>query len=161
MESGLRGGAFPSKVTVPLTVEAADATPGHTNTAISPAARHNLFPIARMLGSLIGSLRFSIVTVDAAQPLKWADSTPARRSVQPRRTASEPPGSSSAPIRPAETVGYECGVTRRRQPTQVWRREIVYITTEHFLTAVLADAATSSNRSAEGSVTGRRTAVIP
>jgi cytochrome c oxidase cbb3-type subunit III len=33
-------------------------------------------------------------------------------------------------MRPAERAGYECGVTRRRQPTQVARRKIVYITTE-------------------------------
>ena len=53
MASGLRVGAFPSKVTVPVTVEAATATPGQTDTATSPAASHNLFPVPRMLGSLV------------------------------------------------------------------------------------------------------------
>jgi hypothetical protein len=66
MASGLRAGAFPSKVTVPLTVEAADATPGHTDTAISPAANHNLFPLARMLGSMFIANLVEVVTVDAA-----------------------------------------------------------------------------------------------
>jgi hypothetical protein len=51
--SGLRAGAFPSKVTVPVTVEAATATPGHNDTATSPAASHTLFPVTRMLDSLI------------------------------------------------------------------------------------------------------------
>ena len=38
---------------VPVTVEAAKATPGQTDTATSPAASHNLFPVPRMLGSLV------------------------------------------------------------------------------------------------------------
>jgi hypothetical protein len=46
-------GAFPVKVTVPVIDEAATATLGQTNTAASPAASHNLFPIPRMLGSLV------------------------------------------------------------------------------------------------------------
>src|SRR6188508_3163460 len=54
---GLRAGTFPSKVTVPVIVAAANATPGHTSTVTSPAASHNLFPVARMIGSvLIGHL---------------------------------------------------------------------------------------------------------
>ena len=53
MASGLRAGTFPSKVTVPLTVEAATATPGQTDTAIKLAASHNLFPVRRMLSSLV------------------------------------------------------------------------------------------------------------
>ena len=53
MASGLSVGAFPSKVTVPVMVEAAKATPGQTDTATSPAASHNLFPVPRMLGSLV------------------------------------------------------------------------------------------------------------
>ena len=53
MASGLSVGAFPSKVMVPVTVEAATATPGQTDTATSPAASHNLFPVPRMLGSLV------------------------------------------------------------------------------------------------------------
>src|SRR5512134_3432946 len=51
--SGLRLGALPSKVTVPVTVEAATATPGQPDTATSTAASHNLFPVPRMLGSLV------------------------------------------------------------------------------------------------------------
>ncbi len=66
MASGLRGGIFPSKVTVPLMVEAATATPGHTDTATSPAASHNLLPVLRMLGSLVIANLVSVVTVDAA-----------------------------------------------------------------------------------------------
>jgi hypothetical protein len=53
MASGLRVGAFPVKVTVPVIDEAAKATPGQTDIATSPAASHNLFPVARMLGSLV------------------------------------------------------------------------------------------------------------
>src|SRR5580765_5098571 len=52
MAIGLSAGAFPSKVTVPVTVEAARATPGH-NAATSPAASHNLFPVARTIGSFV------------------------------------------------------------------------------------------------------------
>ncbi len=36
-----------------MTDEAANATPGQTDTATSPAASHNLFPVLRMLGSLV------------------------------------------------------------------------------------------------------------
>ena len=80
MASGLRGGAFPSKVTVPVTVEAATATPGQTDTdtATSPAASHNLFPVPRMLSSLVianlasdftsrRTVRYQFVNVPAAQ----------------------------------------------------------------------------------------------
>ena len=65
MASGLRVGAFPSKVMVPVMVEAAKATPGQTNTATSPAASHNLFPVLRMLRSLVIANLVSVVTVDA------------------------------------------------------------------------------------------------
>jgi hypothetical protein len=41
------------KVMVPVTDEAATATPGHIETAINPAASHNLFPALRMLDSLV------------------------------------------------------------------------------------------------------------
>jgi hypothetical protein len=61
MVSGLRLGAFPVKVTVPVTDEAATATPGQTDTATSPAASHNLFPILRMLGSLVIANFVSVV----------------------------------------------------------------------------------------------------
>src|SRR5258708_1461665 len=66
MVSGLSVGAFPSKVTVPVIDEAAKATPGHTTIATSPAARHTLFPVTRMLGSLVDANLVSVVTVDAA-----------------------------------------------------------------------------------------------
>src|SRR5690349_4024852 len=51
--SGGRLGAFPAKVTVPETDEAAFATPGQNDTATSPAASHNLFADTRMPGSLV------------------------------------------------------------------------------------------------------------
>src|SRR5260221_14699189 len=63
MASGLSLGAFPSKVTVPVMDEAANATPGESNTATNPAS-HTLFPVLRMLGSLI------------IENLEWGDSTP-------------------------------------------------------------------------------------
>src|SRR6476659_4175287 len=53
MASGLRVGAFPVKVTVPVMDEAAKATPGQTDTATITPASHKLFPVLRMLGSLI------------------------------------------------------------------------------------------------------------
>ena len=53
MASGLSVGAFPSKVTVPVMVEAATATPGQNDTTINPAASHNLFPVARIIGSSV------------------------------------------------------------------------------------------------------------
>jgi hypothetical protein len=66
MVSGLRAGAFPAKVTVPVMDEAATATPGENDTATSPAANHNLFPVAPMLGSLIILVIANLVNVDAA-----------------------------------------------------------------------------------------------
>ena len=85
MASGLRAGAFPSKVTVPVMVEAATATPGQTNTATSPAASHNLFPVPRMLSSLVIANLVSVVTLTLPYPdiLQWADSTPDPLSGQP------------------------------------------------------------------------------
>ena len=55
---GLSTGGFPSKVIVPVTVEAAVATPGENNTATSPAANHTLVPFfpvpdPPMRGSLV------------------------------------------------------------------------------------------------------------
>ena len=38
---------------VPVTVDAATAMPGQPNTVTSPAASHNLFPVKRMLISLV------------------------------------------------------------------------------------------------------------
>jgi len=37
-------------LTVPVTVAAAAATPGHTNATTSPAASHIVFPLARTIG---------------------------------------------------------------------------------------------------------------
>src|SRR3954464_1016964 len=51
--SGLRAGAFPSKVTDPLTVDAANATPGEIDNATSAATNPKVFPVQRILGSLI------------------------------------------------------------------------------------------------------------
>ena len=51
MASGLRAGGVPVKVTVPLIDDAAVATPGQTDITI--AASHNLFPVTRMLDSLV------------------------------------------------------------------------------------------------------------
>ncbi len=74
MESGLSAGGFPAKVTVPLTDDAAVATPGQTDITTNPAASHNLFPVTRMLDSLvIAKPRFSDA-VDAAPPLEWVGS---------------------------------------------------------------------------------------
>src|SRR5262245_49410911 len=53
MSSGWRVGTFPSKITVPVMDEAATATRGQTDTVTSTAASHNLFPVPRMLGSLV------------------------------------------------------------------------------------------------------------
>src|SRR3954468_19532810 len=52
--SGGSAGGFPSKVTVPVTVEAAKATPGEIENATTAAATNpKVFPIQRILGSLI------------------------------------------------------------------------------------------------------------
>src|SRR5215207_8571 len=53
MASGLRAGGFPVKVTVPLIEDAAMATPGQTDITTNPAASQNLFPVTRMLDSLV------------------------------------------------------------------------------------------------------------
>jgi hypothetical protein len=50
MAIGLSTGGFPSKLTVPVMVEAAIATPGQNNTATSTAANHN---VPRMFDSLV------------------------------------------------------------------------------------------------------------
>src|SRR4029450_3899625 len=42
MASGLSVGTFPSKVTVPVMVEAATATPGHAKPHTTPTATHQL-----------------------------------------------------------------------------------------------------------------------
>src|SRR3990170_7070796 len=89
MASGLRLGAFPVKVTVPVTDEAAKARPGQTDIATSPAASHTLFPVARMLGSLvIRKSRFRRYDRCCIGPA-WSGQTlhPARRPCNPPRTA--------------------------------------------------------------------------
>jgi hypothetical protein len=53
MAIGLSAGAFPANVTVPVTVDAATATPGQPNTATSAAAGQNLVLVPRMLDSLV------------------------------------------------------------------------------------------------------------
>src|SRR6185503_6505663 len=51
MVSGLSAGGLPVNVTVPVTDDAAIATPGHIHPVTSPTASHNRFPVARILGS--------------------------------------------------------------------------------------------------------------
>ncbi len=79
MVSGLRVGAFPSKVTVPVTDEAATATPGHANITPSPAASNNL-PVARTIGS----------SVLVHAPLS-AQEFDFEQTVHPTRQAGNPP----------------------------------------------------------------------
>ena len=57
MASGLRVGAFPANVMVPVTDEAAMATPGEIETTASAIASRNVFPDTRMLGSLVSVAR--------------------------------------------------------------------------------------------------------
>src|SRR5262245_37426897 len=68
MASGASLGAVPSKVTVPVTVEAAKARFGQTNIATRAVARHNVFPVQRIIGSLV-----------IANPATWPPSTPSVR----------------------------------------------------------------------------------
>src|SRR5262245_31620625 len=53
MAMGLRLGAVPEKVTVPVIDEPAPAAPGQADNATSPVARHNVLNLARMSGSLV------------------------------------------------------------------------------------------------------------
>jgi hypothetical protein len=53
MAIGLSTGGFPSKLTVPVMVDAARATPGQNDIATSTAASHNLFPLPHMFNSLV------------------------------------------------------------------------------------------------------------
>ena len=81
MASGLRAGAFPSKVTTPVIDEAAPATPGQIDTATNDAATHDLFPSQRMLGSLVYCLSQPGLPCNdrrCAPPRLWngPDSTP-------------------------------------------------------------------------------------
>src|SRR4051794_4518172 len=85
--SGLRVGAFPSKVTVPVIDDAAKATPGQSDTATSPAASNNLVPVTRMLGSLVLATLVCAATVDAACSSALSGPTlhPARCECNPLR----------------------------------------------------------------------------
>jgi hypothetical protein len=53
MESGLRAGAFPSKVMVPVIDAARRAAPGDTAAATTPATRQNVIAVLRILISFI------------------------------------------------------------------------------------------------------------
>src|SRR5437899_5746546 len=53
MVIGLRVGAVPENVTIPVMDEPTTAPPGPTDTAINAAASHKLFPVQRMLNSLV------------------------------------------------------------------------------------------------------------
>src|SRR5829696_8632501 len=66
MAIGLIAGGLPVKVTVPPMDEAATATPGQIDTVTSHPASHTLFPVPRMLGSLVIATRISVVNADAA-----------------------------------------------------------------------------------------------
>jgi hypothetical protein len=68
IESGLRAGGFPSKVTVPFTVEAATAMPGHNDTATIPAATHNRFEDTRTLALIIANLVSAVIVFAAFRP---------------------------------------------------------------------------------------------
>jgi hypothetical protein len=51
--------------------EAATATPGHIDIATSPAASHTLFPVPRMLVSIVIANLISFVTIDATFGPSW------------------------------------------------------------------------------------------
>jgi hypothetical protein len=68
-------GAFPSKVTVPVTVEAAMATPGQTDIATSTAASRIPYPVPRMLGSF-ARLVAGIAVDEQCVNLEKAEVTP-------------------------------------------------------------------------------------
>src|SRR5690349_7795228 len=55
--SGRRAGGFPSKVTVPVTVDAANAIPGQTEIATNTAAARNSFALPRIARLLISRYR--------------------------------------------------------------------------------------------------------
>ena len=71
MPIGASAGAFPSNVTVPVTDEAATATPdeNHTatptpdqnHTATAPAASHNVFLVTRLLSPFVIAELLSVV----------------------------------------------------------------------------------------------------
>src|SRR6266545_1212862 len=121
MASGLSVGAFPSNVTVPVMVEAATATPGHIDNATSPATRHNLFPLQRMLGSLI------ILVIANSPPsspspllpfiLEIGECTPGPLSAQPpilsrsRRPAMRKPSGRAVTREPAVNISQLAAAT--------------------------------------------------
>jgi hypothetical protein len=68
MASGLKAGAFPSNVMVPVMDEAAFATPGRTATATRAAAQDREFPKTRRHGSMvIAKPRIPTVDVDESE----------------------------------------------------------------------------------------------
>ena len=153
MASGLRAGAFPSKVTVPVMVEAAKATPGQTDTATSPAASHNLFPVPRMLGSLvIANLVVPIVIVDAAvgAELRFrADSTPDPPSGQLARARALDAGLADRPqtfsnASDSASLGSRSGTSACRRISQL------AAATKHPPTATNAATSRTDGRSPSG-----------
>jgi hypothetical protein len=59
MAIGLRVGAVPAKVTVPVMDEAANATPGHAAAIIRLAARNTRVAVLRIVVSFVKVLDFS------------------------------------------------------------------------------------------------------
>src|SRR6478672_11094781 len=94
--SGLSVGAFPSKVTVPVMDEAATATPGQNDTVTSAAASHNLFPVPRMLCSLVwvSANSVSVVSLDSQREVRRLYTRPAVSATLTQ--ASRPHGSDRA-----------------------------------------------------------------
>ncbi len=121
MASGLRVGAFPSKVTVPVMDEAARATPGQTDTATSTAASRILFPVPRMLGSLVIATLASDITVDVPCAALWIGPSvhPAQRLCNPR-IASNSTGRDSRPH--AFSNASDSASLGSRSGTSAWRR---------------------------------------
>src|SRR5512132_1601517 len=67
MAIGLSVGAFPAKVTVPVMVDAATATPGEPSIATSTAAGHTLLFVPPMLGFLV-IVHVSFVVAEGCVP---------------------------------------------------------------------------------------------
>src|SRR5262245_18865315 len=66
--SGLSLGGVPSKVTVPVTVPAAETAAGHHAAAASAVARHNAFNILLMLVRFVISNFASLITLRGFAP---------------------------------------------------------------------------------------------
>src|SRR6476620_5001267 len=98
MASGLRAGAFPSNVTVPVMVDAANVTRGHNAAATSATARHNLFPVTRMLGSFVNLTRWSSPDgPPVTQTGPAAEKFDFERTLHRTRHAGNPPRRIAAP----------------------------------------------------------------